>query len=144
MNKNAGFTLMEILTVIAIIAILAGLLMPALNSARREARRAQCISNLKQIGIAIHSYALDNDGAFPTGLAGLVVANGYLPPGPTGSANILNCPGDGLQYDYTTGLSTENAGPATGVVQCNTANAHPLPKGRDILYGDGHVAASNT
>jgi prepilin-type N-terminal cleavage/methylation domain-containing protein/prepilin-type processing-associated H-X9-DG protein len=51
-----GFTLIELLVVIAIIAVLIALLLPAVQAAREAARRAQCVNNLKQIGIAIHNY----------------------------------------------------------------------------------------
>ena len=58
--------LIELLVVIAIIGVLIGLLLPAVQAAREAARRAQCINNLKQIGVALHNYA-GSHGVFPPG-----------------------------------------------------------------------------
>lgn len=62
-----GFTLVELLVVLAVIAILAAMLLPALSSAKEKGRRAACLSNLRQIGIATISYAHDNTGQIPFG-----------------------------------------------------------------------------
>jgi len=55
-DRRRGFTLIELLVVIAIIAVLIALLLPAVQAAREAARRAQCVNNLKQIGLAMHNY----------------------------------------------------------------------------------------
>lgn len=65
-GKPRGFTLIELLVVIAIIAVLIALLLPAVQAAREAARRAQCVNNLKQIGIAMHNYH-DAFGSLPYG-----------------------------------------------------------------------------
>jgi prepilin-type N-terminal cleavage/methylation domain-containing protein len=66
-TRRRGFTLLELLVVIAVIAILAALLLPALASAKAAGERAACLSNLRQIGLAVQSYADESNGLIPYG-----------------------------------------------------------------------------
>jgi prepilin-type N-terminal cleavage/methylation domain-containing protein len=129
-----GFTLVELLVVIAIIGVLIGLLLPAVQAARESARRTQCISNLKQIGLAMEQYlqVQGTNGKFPdaanftktiaTDRPNLVeVLGGYCEH----NNELFQCPSDvdypntddenyvsyfdatGLSYEYSTRLANK-------------------------------------
>ncbi len=75
-KPRRGFTLIELLVVISIIAVLASLIAPAVQSARRAARKLECLNNIRQCGLAIHNAASGTGGALPALLSTVPVTNG--------------------------------------------------------------------
>ncbi len=72
-RRRSGFTLIELLVVISIIATLAALILPGVQQARATARRTQCLNNMRNVGIAMQSYATDNRGKLPPLAGGLAI-----------------------------------------------------------------------
>jgi prepilin-type N-terminal cleavage/methylation domain-containing protein/prepilin-type processing-associated H-X9-DG protein len=164
----AGFTLVELLVVIAIVGILAGLLLPVLGRAKAQGRGTACLSNLRQLGVALQLYVEENDNRMP------VLYDAPLPPasGPRtntldlvltnhlGSAETLRCPADKQQLFEQTGSSYAwntlvNGQPADRFSLLGLPfDPHQIPlifdkekfhagrgagKELNFLYADGHI-----
>ncbi|MFO0889305.1 MAG: DUF1559 domain-containing protein [Isosphaeraceae bacterium] len=123
-RPSPGFTLIELLVVIAIIAVLIALLLPAVQSARESARRAQCVNNLKQIGIAIHNYH-DANGILPLGsqqFGAWDKSCGYWPSGHSLFTAILPYVEQGgtfnaVNFSFVANADTPQSGVFPGQVQ---------------------------
>lgn len=127
MNRRSGFTLIELLVVIAIIAILAAILFPVFAKVREKARQTTCVSNEKQMGLAVLQYVQDYDEMYPQSIDGQYVqwydmVQPYIKNGETylgrsyGRGGVFACPSfpdDGVQgqnYGASDGLFVSNYG----------------------------------
>ena len=161
LKQTKAFTLIELLVVIAIIAILAALLLPALAAAKRKAQRINCISNLKQVGIAFRLWEGDNGDRYPmavqtafNGAKEKIYAAGVAPTAGYGLTNvfvvmsnelstpkILVCPSDSSR-NYTTNFAilANNALNMSYFVCGDAAETYP----QMILDGDRNIGTSTT
>lgn len=171
MSRRA-FTLVELLVVIAVIAVLAGLLLPTLGHATEQGRATACLSNLKQIGLALRLYLDENGNRMPVMQnrgrgTNLVVTNAIADvlSRPLGNPRVLRCPSDRERFFEDTGssyfwnfllngqradelrifgLPLKENGVALFSDQSNFHAARGPGKGKNHLYADGAVKTFRT
>ncbi len=140
------FTLIEMLVVMAIIAILAAMLCPALAGSRRQASESECRSNLRQMGVSLYLYRADNDGRMPTGETSGEVFEALYEGGYLESREILSCPAspvedvdfdseDGVSYLIDINMPKDRA--SQRAVMADKVGNHA--DGVNVLFEDGNV-----
>ena len=142
-GHGRGFTLIELLVVIAVIAILAALLLPALTNSKQSAKRIQCVSQLRQLGLATQMYLDDHDGrTFPFKYyetnGGALYWFGWIENGIEGERRFDAT--QGPLFDYVQGLGIEIC------PSLNYASGHFKLKAKGASFGYGynrHLASTN-
>ncbi len=148
LKLNKGFTLIELLVVIAIIGILAGILLPVLSRARESARRTQCASNVKQIGMGLIMYANENSEAFPVSTTAPVAMTSLklLFPNYVSDPRMFNCPSDTSVTAATNADMNDTTGDAFDKDECSYGydNTHTQADDADVAIAADRPPAATS
>lgn len=166
MRKRAterGFTLIELLVVITVLIILSTFLIPQVGTIRERGRRAKCLENLRIVGVGLHTYAADNDGAFPTDDTAQAAFRKIYVQGNVTDPLVFDCPSTsgkptgtpgtgpgspstdlaGVDFQYNTADLTDQSLSTTVITSDKAAN-HSNPAGYNRLHVAGNVSQSDT
>ena len=161
-RPNSAFTLIELLTVIAIIGILAAIIIPTVGQVRKTAKSAKCISNLRQIGMAFNLYPADNKGRFPRALNNLrrndpskgdswyIAITPYIQTAAlSATSTVFRCPSEVAEVDparvntvlqYAVSYATERTGSVAAAPAGIGAKPEDIPNlSRTFLVVDAQV-----
>jgi competence protein ComGC len=136
MIKKAGFTIMELLIVVAVFFIMIGVLAPFVKMAKARAAKMQCANNLREISLGLHAYAADHNDVFPAKLSDLY-------PNYVADEKAFNCPASKAEgssknpdYSYASNLR-ESSDPKEAIVA--DLDSNHKKSGKNILRIDGSV-----
>ncbi len=120
-SRKAGFTLVEIMIVVAIIGLLAAIAIPNFIKARATSQQNACINNLKQISGAIDEWALETGQSSGASVANVMIVSAYIKM--NANSSVPNCPASGTYTTTTVGATPE----VTCSLSSLTASPHILP-----------------
>lgn len=145
---NRGFSLIELMTVVLVVIVLVGILIPVVIKARERSKQSRCAGNLKQIGLALIMYANDFTAYFPNVPKSTNFGPLNIQKLTERNTNLFACPSASSAYTSVnfsnykyvgSGLKDDNATPFTVSLGYDCSGNHPTNRWMNLLFIDGHV-----